>query len=78
MDILSIRREFWDLRVVKPWGAKPMAAAKLTPFRAKVDERASRAQAGQEQKTESPPKKQCNPYEKQLQNMEGDTSLVKE
>ena len=53
-----------------------MAAAQLTPFKAKVDERTARVQA--EQKTESPPKKQCNPYEKQLQSMEGDTGLVKD
>ena len=53
-----------------------MAAAQLTPFKAKVDERTARVQACE--KSESPPKKQCNAYDKQLQSMDGDTRLVKD
>ena len=53
-----------------------MAAAQLTPFKAKLGERLTKVEG--QQSTESPPKKVCNAYEKQLQSMEGDVALVKE
>ena len=59
------------------------AAVKLLPFRAKVEERlAAKSQAGDQAKSSepaaAPAKRQCTPYEKQLQKMEGDVSFIKD
>ena len=58
-----------------------MSAAKLLPFRAKVEERlaTTKSQTGAPGGScEAPAKKACTPYEKQLQKMEGDVSFIKD
>ena len=54
-----------------------MSALKLLPFKAKVEEAASKSQAKVEG-SEAPAKKACTAYEKQLQKMDGDVSFVKD
>jgi len=53
-----------------------MAAPRLLPFKAKVEEITSKFDGAKP--AEGPAKKQCNAYEKQIQSMHGDVSLVKE
>ena len=54
-----------------------MAAPKLQPFKAKVEER-TKCLLDSSESMPQPPKKACTAYEKQIQKMEGDTSLLKD
>eukprot|EP00435_Cladocopium_sp_Y103_P025441 s2160_g6.t1 len=53
-----------------------MAAPRLNPFKAKVEEIASKVD--KTKPADGPAKKPCSAYEKQIQGMDGDVSLVKE
>lgn len=58
-----------------------MSVALLTPFKSKAEGRQaslSTKDASAESPAGAPSKKQCTAYEKQLQKMSGDVSLVKD
>lgn len=54
-----------------------MATSQLQPFKAKAEERA-KAPAPDAPKSDPPAKRQCSAYDKQIQAMDGDVSLVKD
>ena len=77
MDVLSFfchLQGFLDQSEVDCSGA--MAVPRLLPFKAKVEEITSKLEEAKP--AEGPAKRQCNAYEKQIQGMDGDVSLVKD